>query len=69
MVYPPEILRLLEIDGFNKAFEEKMAEHKTYSEAYEEVERLHYAKFGKRKYSDYESFRVFRTRLIKKSKK
>lgn len=68
-IYPPEILRLLEFDGFNAAFEEEMPKHETYYLAYETVEQLFESKFGKRRYADYDSFRAYRSRVLNKVKK
>lgn len=62
----PNILRLVTPEGFNEAFEERLPDFKTYQEAYESVERLHNAHFGRNKYKDYESFRTIRGRILKK---
>ena len=69
MVYPPEILKLLDFEGFNEAFEQEMPKHKTYYLAYEKVEQLYAEKFGKRKYTDYDSFRRCRYNYLKKDTK
>ena len=49
-------------DGFVREFWEQSKNFKTYKETYEAVEKKHIDLFGKRKYSDYNSFRVCRDR-------
>lgn len=61
-------LVLLSADGFVRKFWEKTRDHKTYKSAYEELEKEHESAFGKRKYSDYNSFRICRDRVTKKSR-
>lgn len=63
----PHILRLLQPEGFNAAFEERLIDYETYEKAYESVERTHQMHFGHRKYSCYDSFRRVRQRILKKS--
>lgn len=66
--YPPEILRLLHIQGFNEAFDEELPKHKTQFEAYMAVEELHERYFTFPKYSDFQSFRNCRYALLAKNK-
>ena len=54
-------------DGFVREFWDKAKEYKTLKGAYEAVEQEHILLFGKRKYSDYNSFRVCRYRKIKET--
>lgn len=54
-------------DGFVREFWDRSKEHKTLKGAYESVEQEHIELFGKRKYSDYNSFRVCRDRKIKET--
>ena len=61
-----KILSLLSPEGFSKRFWEKSKEYKTYKEAYEKLEQDFEKHFGKRRYSDYDSFRVCRDRKLKK---
>ena len=62
-----DVLSLLSADGFVREFWDKAKEHKTLKGAYEAVEKDHIELFGKRKYSDYNSFRVCRDRKIKET--
>lgn len=50
------------IDDYN----EEAKKARTYREAYEEAERRHKEKTGKRKYSNYDSFRHVKNRKLKK---
>ena len=54
-------------DGFVREFWDRSKEHKTLKGAYESVEQQHIKLFGKRKYSDYNSFRVCRDRKLKET--
>ena len=63
------ILILISADGFVRKFWEKTREHKTYKEAYEKLEQEYQDIFGKRRYSDYNSFRICRDRAAKKNEK
>lgn len=69
MLYPPEIIRLLTPEGFNQAFEEEMSKHPTHLKAYEAVEERHEHHYKIRKYIDFESFRVCRSKMIKRGRK
>lgn len=51
---------------FDRRFEELVPESDTYRTAYLRVEKEHEATFGYRKYSNYESYRVTRSRRIKR---
>jgi len=52
--------------GFEEVFFSEMGTSTTYMEAYEKVEIFHEQVFGKRKYSDYNSFRNVKTQRNKK---
>ena len=54
-------------DGFVREFWDRSKEYKTLKSAYESVEQEHIELFGKRKYSDYNSFRVCRDRKTKET--
>lgn len=56
---------LISAEGFIKEFWKKTKNHKTMIAAYEELETEYQEFFGKRRYSDYDSFRVCRDRKIK----
>ena len=53
--------------GFVREFWDRSKEYKTLKSAYESVEQEHVELFGKRKYSDYNSFRVCRDRKTKET--
>ncbi len=61
-----EKLLLISADGFIREFWKKTKKHKTLISAYEELEIEYQEIFGKRRYSDYDSFRVCRDRKIKR---
>lgn len=61
------MIRIYSATGFVREFWDKVKEHKTLKSAYESVEKEHVEIFGKRKYSDYNSFRVCRDRKIKET--
>jgi len=65
MKYPNFILALQTFKGFKEAYLDFLPEAKTYEEAYEQVECMYISHFGKRKYKDYNSFRV----MMSKEKK
>ena len=52
-------------DGFSKVYFANVSACASNSEAYEKAEQLHVQYFGKRKYSDYNSFRNLRDRHYK----
>ena len=54
-------------DGFDRIYYACMSGSSTNKEAYEKAEELHVQYFEKRKYSDYESFRVQKYRRDKKT--
>ena len=64
-----KIIALLTPDGFDERFWDNAAQSKTYKIAYEKVEQEYESYFGKRKYSDYNSYRNCRDKRIKKNKK
>ena len=53
--------------GFVREFWDRSKEYKTLKSAYESGEKEHVELFGKRKYSDYNSFRVCRDRKTKET--
>ena len=61
------MIKIYSATGFVREFWEKVKEHKTLKSAYETVEKEHIEIFGKRKYSDYNSFRVCRDRKVKET--
>ena len=63
-----KILALLSPNGFDERFWKNSKDSKTYLEAYEKTEKEFENHFGKRKYSDYNSFRNCRDRRIKRQK-
>jgi len=62
-----KILALLSPNGFDERFWKNSKDSKTYMEAYEKTEIEHEKHFGKRKYSDYNSFRGARDKRIKRN--
>jgi len=61
-----KILALLTPNGFDDRFWKYAKETKTYIEAYEKTEIEHQKHFGKRKYSDYNSYTTSRNKRLKK---
>jgi hypothetical protein len=62
-----KILALLSPNGFDERFWNNCKKTKTYKEAYEKTEKEFQNYFGKRKYSDYNSYRGARDKRIKKN--
>jgi hypothetical protein len=62
-----EKLILISAEGFVKEFWKRTKTHKTLLAAYEDLEREYQQTFGKRRYSDYNSFRTCRDRKIKET--
>lgn len=52
--------------GFNERYEANLRKARTYREAYLLTEQDHLERFGAFKYSDYNSFRVSRCKLLKR---
>jgi hypothetical protein len=52
-------------DGFSRIYYANVSGSNTNTEAYEKAEKVHIQYFGKRKYSDYDSFRNVRDRNYK----
>jgi hypothetical protein len=69
MMVDKRVMRLVHIDGFNQAFEEQIAKHKTMESAFHYVNEL-YAKYfgGEGKFKSYDSFRMSRNYHLKKHK-
>ena len=61
------ILILISADGFVREFWKRTKRHKTLIAAYEELETEYETTFGKRRYSDYNSFRICRDRKTKET--
>ena len=59
------MIRIYSADGFIREFWTRAKEYKYLKDAYEFLEQEHIELFGKRKYSDYNSFRSCRDRKIK----
>ena len=60
-------LILISADGFVREFWKRTKRHKTLIAAYEELETEYETTFGKRRYSDYNSFRICRDRKTKET--
>ena len=58
IVYSKEILKLLNIDGFSEKWVSLLHKYPSNKAAYEAVEEIHLKYFGKRKYKNYNTFRV-----------
>jgi hypothetical protein len=69
MTIDMKILALLSPEGFDKRFWEIASKEKTYIQAYEELEKEYELHFGRRRYSDYNSFRICRNKRIRKANK
>ena len=61
------MIKIYSANGFVREFWERTKEYKTFKSAYESLEKEHIDLFGKRKYADYNSFRVCRDRKIKET--
>lgn len=61
-----KILALLSPNGFDERFWKNAKDSKTYKAAYERTEQEFEKHFGKRKYSDYNSYTTSRNKRIKK---
>jgi hypothetical protein len=69
MEIDPHLQQLLTVEGFIAKFWEYIGEYPgKMEEAYEAVERLHEGTFGKRRYTNYNSFRVNMTNYLKRKK-
>jgi hypothetical protein len=58
-----EIRKLINPKEFVNAWFRMLPHHKTYEDAYEALEVHFEGYFGRRKYSDYRSFRVIKDRM------
>lgn len=63
--YPNEVMALGTFKGFVAIYFKHLKNTKTNAEAYEYVEMLHKKFYGKRKYANFESFRIVKNRKIK----
>ena len=61
------MIKIYSADGFIREFWQRAKDYKYLKQAYESLEKEHIEIFGKRKYSDYDSFRVCRDRKVKKA--
>jgi hypothetical protein len=57
--------RLRKFNRFNSEYENELGKHPTYKKAYEATEEKFRNLIGYNKYSDYNSFRNVRSRVIK----
>ena len=62
-IIPSHLLDLGKIEKFTALFYQLCGDYRTYERAYEAVERIYSNYFGMRRYKNYESFRMARTRL------
>ena len=60
-----QIRKLIDPREFIAAWFAELPKHPTYEAAYEAIEVEFIAYFGKRKYSDYNSFRIVKNRIYK----
>jgi|JI7StandDraft_1071085.scaffolds.fasta_scaffold1384290_2 hypothetical protein len=60
-----EIRKLVQPREFVAAWFRELPKHKTYEAAYEHIDDIYEAYFGKRKYSCYNSFRNVKDRIYK----
>jgi len=63
-----DIRGLIYLNNFINAWFNALPHHKTYEEAYESIEDIYIEYFGRRRYSDYSSFRTVKNRSIKMKK-
>ena len=63
---PERLLKCLDAKGFISEVQHRISNQKNMLQAYEELENEMQIHFGKRKYSDYATFRVTLSREIKK---
>lgn len=66
--YPRCILKLLTNEGFDLKFHKYCKIENNYEDAYEKVEQLHMFYFGIRKYKNYDSYRVTKSKRQLKKK-
>ena len=59
------MIKIYSANGFIREFWQRAKDYKYLKEAYESLEQEHIELFGKRKYSDYNSFRACRDRKTK----
>ena len=63
---PERLLKCLDAKGFINEVQHRISNQKNMLQAYEELENEMQIHFGKRKYSDYATFRVTLSRETKK---
>lgn len=59
----------VDVRSFDQLFEENLTPHSTYKSAYERAEEEHVKLYGHRRYADHESYRVSRSRRVKRRRK
>jgi len=64
----PYLVKLSQFPFFLAQFYLRCSDYDTQEKAYEAVERAYVSVFGKRRYSDFESFRQVRNRYLKNKK-
>lgn len=52
-------------EGFDDLFFEKLKDSRTHVEAYDKAEQKHFETFGHNKYSDFDSFRISKSKRLK----
>jgi hypothetical protein len=65
MKYEPHILRMQEFIGFYDQWCSLIGYYQTHLEAYEATERMYENYFGKRRYKNFETFKVLVSRHFK----
>ena len=60
-----DVNKLVSRQGFINAFWQEMKNHKTQVAAYEALEQVYERHYGQRRYSDYNSFRNVRDRVLR----
>ena len=63
--YQPEILAMLEMDGFHNRYCKMIARTKSNEEAYNTTERQFFSYFGKNRFKNYETFSASLSRWLK----
>lgn len=64
---PDHLKELGKIENFTALFWQLCADYGTFERAYEAAERIYSNYFGERRFKNYESFRIARTRMMNKT--
>jgi hypothetical protein len=64
--YPECVLRLQSQEGFIDEYLNEVKWHDRYRDAYETIEKVYEQFFGKRRFENYESFRVILSLYLKR---